>query len=78
MGRKAAKRKGKEKIGETSSQNESFEVPLAYQERTKAIDKLVRAKELEILFKDITEMNEEQYLVHKWLCQEIRSKYGIS
>ncbi|KAJ1377140.1 putative glutathione S-transferase [Sesbania bispinosa] len=67
------KRKGKEKIGETSSQNESFEVPAAYQERTDAIDKLARVKEeevttkeLEILFKDTTEMSEEQYLVHKW------------
>ncbi|KAJ1382168.1 hypothetical protein SESBI_44507 [Sesbania bispinosa] len=53
------------------------EVPPAYQERTQAIDKLARAKELELLFKDATEMSEEQYLVHKWFCQEIRNKYGI-
>ncbi|KAJ1401174.1 putative glutathione S-transferase [Sesbania bispinosa] len=61
------------------------EVPDAYQERTDAIEKLARIKEeevttreLEILFKDTTEMNEEQFLVHKWFCQKIKRKYGIS
>ncbi|KAJ1384513.1 putative glutathione S-transferase [Sesbania bispinosa] len=85
MGRNATKRKGKEKVGETSSQNESFEVPAAYQERTDAIAKLTRikeeeltTKELEILFKDTIEISDEQYLVHKWYCQKIKKKYGIS
>ncbi|KAJ1376295.1 hypothetical protein SESBI_50089 [Sesbania bispinosa] len=74
MGRKAVKRKGKEKVGECSFENgNAFDLEGAFKAITDVNDKLTRikekeltTKEIDILIKDTTGMSDTQLAMHEW------------